>query len=211
MRRCCPVVLACLACTGNAKEEGDVAQSLARLLLPSNPAHAFHGGIAMKGPVRGKAAIQQRQGPVVMDGELLNAAIGLGVGLGFGLGNLQGGKKAAVVNKVKSISNPNNDQRYGNYYQTQFKDVKGNLKLEEYDTRLRISKQPGYQMFGATRSTWGLPKKPLPFIKMRKYPFEVDPKNGLPGGVWDKRNALQRGGKTYAEATGQKLKYVLKK
>lgn len=205
--RCCPVVLACLACTGNAKKEGDVAQSLARLLLPSNPAHAFHGGIAMKGPARGKAAIQQRQGPVVMDGELLNAAIGLGVGLGFGLGNLQGNKKADVVTKVKSINNPNNDQRYGNYYETQFKDVKGNLKLEEYDTRLRITQQPGFAMMGASRSTWGVPK-PLPFVKMRKMPYEVDPKNGLPGGVWDKRNAR---GKTYAEATGQKLKYVLKK
>lgn len=202
------LLLACLAFTGNANEQDDMAQSLARLLLPSQHAHAFHSSIAMKGPARGKAAIRERQGPVVMDGELLNAAIGLGVGLGFGLGNLQGGKKAAVANKVKSISNPNNDQRYGNYYQTQFKDVKGNLKLEEYDTRLRITNQPGYQMFGATRSTWGLAKKPLPFIKMRKYPFEVDPKNGLPGGVWDKRNAQ---GKSYAEATGQKLKYVLKK
>merc|ERR1711871_1652613 len=93
----------------------------------------------------------------------------------------------------KKLYNPRGgDKRFGNY-QTYGMwgggENKGNLFQSDIDYRLRASNQPGYNNWGAGRTTWGM-LKPLPFIKESKRPWDIDPVTGLPGGKWDKRNAV---------------------
>lgn len=195
MRRAA-IAVACLAGACQAKEEQEViAQSLARLLVAGKPSHAFQSGSALGNRGSRKAAslptVHERQGQAVMVDPLVGLGGGVAVGFLAGLAksNPDPKKRAPLPWKQKTY-NPYGDQRFGNYnnYGMWGKgEFKGNYRLEDFDPRLRITNQPGYQMFGATRSTWGLPG-PLPFIKMKKRPHEVDPKTMLPGGVWDKRN-----------------------
>jgi len=168
---------------------------LAKLLAAGNPSSAFHSGSALGNLASRKKAslptFHERQGQVVMVDPLVGLGGGVAVGFLAGLAksNPDPKKRAPLPWKQKTY-NPYGDQRFGNYnnYGMWGKgEFKGNYRLEDFDPRLRITNQPGYQMFGATRSTWGLPG-PLPFIKMKKRPHEVDPKTMLPGGVWDKRN-----------------------